>query len=175
MWGRRRRLLRLDDLQNKTEETTQLVIFGLGEEEYGVEILETQEIIEKQDLTRVPNAPKFVEGVINLRGEIIPIIDLKKRFNLNFGQEVEEQRVVIVEVESNKVGMIVDVVKEVMSIAKSQIEPPPEIAGGINEKYLDGVVKFEDRLLILLNLVKILDPEEVKEVEEFQEKQKNLG
>jgi purine-binding chemotaxis protein CheW len=152
----------------------QLVVFRLDVEEYGVEILETQEIIELEGLTRVPNSPEFVEGIINLRGEIIPIIDLKKRFSLDLKvNKIEEQRIVVVEVDDNKVGMIVDEVKEVLNISEEQISPPPKIAGGIDKKYLEGVVKFEDRLLVLLNLTKILDPEEVKEVGKFSLDQEN--
>ncbi|KXS41899.1 MULTISPECIES: chemotaxis protein CheW [unclassified Candidatus Frackibacter] len=144
----------------------QLVAFRLNDEEYGVEILETQEIIEMQRITKIPNAPNFVEGIISLRGEIIPIIDLRKRFNLDISNE-EEQRIIIVETEGNKVGMIVDEVKEVLSISKDTVKPPPKIAGGINKKYLEGVIKIDDKLLVLLNLTKILDPEEIKEMEKI--------
>ena len=144
----------------------QLVAFRLNDEEYGVEILETQEIIEMQRITKIPNAPNFVEGIISLRGEIIPIIDLRKRFNLDISNE-EEQRIIIVETEGNKVGMIVDEVKEVLSISKDTVKPPPKIAGGINKKYLEGVTKIDDKLLVLLNLTKILDPEEIKEMEKI--------
>lgn len=158
----------MSDFKNeKLKEMIQLVIFRLGPEEYGVEILETQEIIEKRDLTRVPNAPEFVDGIINLRGEILPIIDLKKRFDLEVEREIEEQRVVVVEVDGNKVGMIVDEVKEVLNISKEQVDPPPKIAGGINKEYLEGVVKLKDRLLVLLNLTKILAPKEIEEMEQI--------
>lgn len=147
------------------EETTQLVVFKLGEEEFGVNILQVREI-EKLDqgLTRVPKAPRFVEGVINLRGEIIPIVDLRKRFGLTLPPLGLDSRVIIVEVGEEAVGMLVDAVVEVLRIPLSAIESTPSITKGVNSYYLAGVAKVEERLIVLLNLERALSPEEAEEL-----------
>jgi len=147
------------------EETTQLVVFKLGEEEFGVNILQVREI-EKLDqgLTRVPKAPHFVEGVINLRGEIIPIVDLRKRFGLTLPPLGLDSRVIIVEVGEEAVGMLVDAVVEVLRVPVSAIESAPSITKGVNSYYLAGVAKIEERLIVLLNLERALSPEEAEEL-----------
>lgn len=151
------------------EETTQLVIFKLGQEEFGVDILQVREI-EKLDqgITRVPKAPHFVEGVINLRGEIIPIVDLRKRFGLTLPPLGHDSRVIIVEVGENLVGMLVDAVVEVLRIPVSSIEPPPPITKGVDAYYLAGVAKIAERLIVLLNLDRALSPDEAKELAEAE-------
>ena len=147
------------------EEFKQLVIFKLGEEEFGVDILKVSEI-EKLDqgVTRVPKAPVFVEGVINLRGEIIPIIDLRKRFGLMAREIGYDSRVMIVEVSGNRIGMMVDAVIEVIRIGTSSIETAPAITKGVDSYYLSGVAKIGDRLIILLDLEKALSDEESTEL-----------
>ena len=147
------------------EEFKQLVIFKLGEEEFGVDILKVSEI-EKLDqgVTRVPKAPVFVEGVINLRGEIIPIIDLRKRFGLVAREIGYDSRVMIVEVSGNRIGMMVDLVMEVIRIGTSSIETAPAITKGVDSYYLNGVAKIGDRLIILLDLEKALSDEESTEL-----------
>ncbi|NLC54182.1 MAG: chemotaxis protein CheW [Firmicutes bacterium] len=159
------------DKQNKErqEETTQIIIFKLGEEEFGVDILQVREI-EKLDqgITRVPKAPPFVEGVINLRGEIIPIVDLRVRFGLTLPELGHNSRVIIVEVGEALVGMLVDAVVEVLRIPVSAIEPPPPITKGVDSYYLAGVAKLNERLIVLLNLERTLSPEEEKELSEAQ-------
>lgn len=133
----------------------QLVVFKLGQEEYGVDILNVQEIIKMVSFTKIPNLPDFIEGVINLRGKIIPVIDLRKRFNLPPKEYAEENRIVVIEVNSTTVGMIVDAVSEVLRLAHSTVEPTPAIISSIDTEYLKGVGKLEDRLLILLDIEKI--------------------
>lgn len=147
------------------EESKQLVIFKLGEEEFGVDILKVSEI-EKLDqgVTRVPKAPVFVEGVINLRGEIIPIIDLRKRFGLGAREIGYDSRVIIVEVNGNRIGMMVDAVMEVTRINSSLIETAPAITKGVDSYYLNGVAKIGERLIILLDLEKALSDEESTEL-----------
>src|SRR5690554_5310033 len=151
------------------EELIQLVLFKLGEEEFGVNILQAREI-EKLDqgLTRVPKAPPFVEGVINLRGEIIPIVDLRKRFGLTLPPVGYDSRVIIVEVRGAPVGMLVDAVVEVIRVPVSAVEPPPPITKGVESQYLAGVAKVGDRLIVLLNLDKALSPEESQELAEAE-------
>ena len=154
--------------KERQEETTQIIVFKLGEEEFGVDILQVREI-EKLDqgITRVPKAP-FVEGVINLRGEIIPIVDLRVRFGLTVPELGLDSRVIIVEVGEALVGMLVDAVVEVLRIPVSAIEPPPPITKGVDSYYLAGVAKLEDRLIVLLNLERTLSPEEEKELREAE-------
>ncbi len=151
------------------EEVLQMVSFVLNEEEFGVDILKVQEIIRIVELTRVPNAPHFVEGVINLRGRIVPVIDLRKRFGLPQNELDKNSRIVIVAVNNLVVGFLVDKVKEVLRVPKAVIEPPPEIASTIHTDYIIGVAKLEDRLLIVLDLEKILAPTEKNELEAYSE------
>lgn len=147
------------------EETLQLLVFKLGDEEYAVDILQARGIEHlDQGITRVPKAPAFVEGVINLRGEIVPIVDLRKRFGLVVKPIGYDSRVIIVEVAGNMVGMTVDSIVEVLRVPASAIEPAPEIARGIDAYYLAGVAKLDDRLIILLNLEHALSPQEVQEL-----------
>ena len=151
------------------EELIQLILFKLGEEEFGVNILQAREI-EKLDqgLTRVPKAPPFVEGVINLRGEIIPIVDLRKRFGLTLPPVGYDSRVIIVEVRGAPVGMLVDAVVEVIRVPVSAVEPPPPITKGVESQYLAGVAKVDNRLIVLLNLDRALSPEESQELAEAE-------
>ncbi|MBP2654931.1 MAG: cheW 1 [Firmicutes bacterium] len=135
---------------------TQLVVFRLGREEYGVSILQVQEIKRMLEIARVPQSPDYVKGVINLRGNVLPVIDLKKRLGLLPGEYTDDTRVIIVKVADIVVGIIVDAVSEVTSINSDSIEPPQTIVSGVNAQYLSGVGKHEDRLLILLNLEAIV-------------------
>lgn len=145
-------------------EETQLVVFKLktGELvcEYGVPITKVQEIIPMANPTKLPQVPDFVEGIINLRGKIIPIIDLKKRFGMNASEVSSESRSVVVDVDGQTVGIIVDEVSEVLRLPQDSIEPPPSVIGGITADYLIGVGKIEDRLLILLDMDKVFSDAE---------------
>ncbi|MGI5912297.1 MAG: chemotaxis protein CheW [Syntrophomonadaceae bacterium] len=147
---------------------TQLVVFILKQGdvvcEYGVPITQVQEIITMTAPTKIPQAPDFVEGIINLRGRIIPIIDIKKRFSMGKSDITGETRSIIVEVGGQTVGIIVDEVCEVLRLPNSDIEPPPAYVGGITAEYLTGVGKVDKRLLILLNMNKILNESEKKEL-----------
>lgn len=137
----------------------QLVSFHLGGEEYALEILRVQEIIRMMDLTRVPNSPDFVEGVINLRGKVIPVIGLRKRFGLG-GKEYDKQtRIVVVEVGGNVVGFVVDAVNEVLRIPADTVEPPPRLTK-LDRELISGVGKLESRLLLMLDVEKLLSQSE---------------
>ncbi|HBR33432.1 MAG TPA: chemotaxis protein CheW [Firmicutes bacterium] len=155
--------------KERQEETTQIIIFKLGEEEFGVNILQVREI-EKLDqgITRVPRAPHFVEGIINLRGEIIPIVDLRARFGLTLPELGLNSRVIIVEVGEAQVGMLVDAVVEVLRVPVSAIESAPTITKGVDSYFLAGVVNIDERLIVLLNLERTLSPEEEKELSEVE-------
>lgn len=135
----------------------QFVVFQLGQEEYGVEILQTKEIHPYTKITRIPNAPYFVKGVINIRGEIIPVVDLRNRFGLESAKVQETTRIITVLVNGGqKIGFLVDSVREVLWIDDAAVEPAPTVAGGIEREYLNGVGKIGERLIILLNIEKIL-------------------
>ena len=142
----------------------QLVTFNLGKEEFAVPILQIQEINRLVDITRVPKSPEFVEGVINLRGKVIPIIDLRKRFGLPQSELGKFSRIVVVNMEGRMVGLIVDSVSEVLRLSEDAIEPAPPVVAGIDSEYIRGLGKLDGRLLILLDLSKILTKEERKEL-----------
>ena len=140
----------------EVSELLQLVSFVLGNEEFGVDILNVQEINRMMQITKVPNSPEYVEGVINLRGRVIPVIDLRCKLGMEKKQKDKNTRIVVIEVKGKTVGFIVDAVKEVIRIPESITEEPPEITSGVNSEYIMAVGKLEDRLLILIDLDKIL-------------------
>lgn len=134
-----------------------MVVFKLDEEEYGVDILQVKEIIKLLDITRVPKAPWFVEGVINLRGSVIPVINLRKRFNINhLNSGGKDCRIIVVMIEDITVGVIVDSVNEVLRLNGIDIEPPPEMTGNIESSYLKGIGKIAERLITLLDLEQLI-------------------
>ena len=146
---------------NSQEDTLQLVTFKLDQEEFGVEILKVHEIIRMMEITKIPNSPDFVKGVINLRGKIIPIVSLRQKFGIRLDDEESNNlRIVVIELNSIVVGFMVDSVSEVLKIEKNIIEPPPEVLSGVDSTYITGVAKLEDRLLILLDLEKLLTSKE---------------
>jgi purine-binding chemotaxis protein CheW len=138
----------------------QLVTFTISNEEFGLDILRVQEIIRTMEITRVPRAPEFVEGVINLRGKVIPIIDLRRRFGMESKKHDSQTRIIVVEIHAMIVGFVVDSVSEVLRIQSSTVEPPPAVVSGIESEYISGVGKLEDRLLILIDLDKLLSDTE---------------
>jgi purine-binding chemotaxis protein CheW len=141
-----------------------LLSFKPGNEEFGVDILQVQEINLMSEITKVPQAPSSVEGVINLRGKVIPIIDLRKRLNLEPKGYDRDTRIVVVNVSGNVTGMIVDAVSEVLRLAADTIEPPPELVGGVNSEYIKGVAKLDDRLLIQLDPSMVVDISETADI-----------
>lgn len=153
----------MDEAQKKQDaELMQLVTFSIGEEEFGVDILKVQEIIRMMEITKVPRAPEFVEGVINLRGKVIPIIDLRKRFGLSSRGHDKHTRIIVIEINNMIVGFVVDSVSEVLRIPFSTVEPPPPVVSGMESEYISGVGKLEDRLLILLDLDRLLSHGELE-------------
>ncbi len=132
----------------------QLVIFQLNDQKYALPIQETQEIIRMSNITKVPNTKHYVEGIINLRGSIVPVINLNKRLNLQVSDYSEDTRIIVVEYGGQKVGMIVDVVLEVGRFNEEEVEPPS--VAGDNVDYLRGVVKKKDQLWLLLNLAQVI-------------------
>lgn len=134
----------------------QLVVFELSNEFYGVDIAAVSTIIRMQEITEIPRAPEFVEGVINLRGSIIPVIDLKKRFGLPQGEQTKASRIVVVEATGQMIGMVVDAVTETLRLPHDAVEPPSPIVATIDSEYVRGVGKLENRLVILLDLDRVL-------------------
>ncbi len=139
---------------NSTE--TQLVVFDLASEYYGVDISVVREIIRMQAVTKVPGAPLFVEGVINLRGRVVPVVDLRKRLDLTLTEQTKESRIVVVDIAGRDVGVIVDAVTEVLRVPLSSLEPPTSMITSTESDYLKGIAKLEDKLIILLDLDKVL-------------------
>lgn len=140
------------------------VIFQLKDEEYGVDVQQVQSIERMLHITRVPKMPDFVKGVINLRGIVTPIIDLKERFSIETTDYTNSTRIIIVQVEDKEVGLIVDSANDVIDIPTDKIEQPPEVVGRIESDYIRGVAKLDERLLILLNLNKVLNAEELSAI-----------
>lgn len=146
-------------------EMIQVVSFKLGSEEYGVDIAQVQEINRMVAITHVPRAPQFMEGVINLRGQLIPIIDLRARFGMPRAEHTKSTRIVVTEIGAKRVGMVVDSVSEVLRLALDQIEEAPEMITGVDTEYIRGVGKIEDRLIILLDLAKIISAAEKRDLD----------
>lgn len=137
----------------------QLVTFSLGSEEFGVDIMCVQEIIRIPPITRVPKALTYIEGVINLRGNVIPVISLRTRFGMGRVEETDLSRIIVLQVKTKVFGIRVDAVTEVLHIASEAIEPPPPIALGMDSQFIRGVGKIGERLLILLELDQIMGGE----------------
>jgi purine-binding chemotaxis protein CheW len=146
---------KLNDTGSLSQEI-QLVVFDLAAEYYGVDIGDVREIIRMQVITRIPGAPKFVEGVINLRGKVVPVLDLRKRLNRQVKDQTKDSRIVVVHIEGNDVGVIVDGVTEVLRVPLSSIEPPSHMITDAESDYLRGIAKLETKLIILLDLNKAL-------------------
>lgn len=156
------------------EEFVQMISFNIGSEKFGVEILMVQEIIMMSDITEIPNAPDFVEGVINLRGNIIPVLDLRKRLRLR-GAPARPQRdpgtrILVVDIDEKITGFIVDAVAKVLTVPAGRILPPPDIiVAGVQSQYISGVVHLEDSILVVLDFRKILTVEEKGALEQVSQ------
>lgn len=142
----------------------QLVTFSLGSEEFGVDIMRVQEIIRIPPITRVPKSEAYIEGVINLRGNVIPVISLRTRFGMTRVEETDLSRIVVLQVQSKVFGIWVDAVTEVLRLESESIEPPPTIAIGMDSQFIRGVGKIGERLLILLDLDNIMSGEHSHDV-----------
>jgi purine-binding chemotaxis protein CheW len=144
----------------------QMVVFELNKKEYGIPVHATKEVIRLTDIVAIPNAPDFISGVINLRGNILCVIDLRKQFNFPV-QNSDETRIIIAKLSRMMVGLIVDRVHEVMKIMKTQIDPVPEILNiQMHQNCLVGMAKMNERIITLLNLEKILSEEQIKQLDQ---------
>lgn len=158
----------------KTDSKTdllQLVTFFLGDEEYAADILNIQGINRMVEVTKVPNTPEFVEGIINLRGKVIPLIDLRKKLDMEEVERDKNSRFIVVELGENVTGFIVDSVNEVLRINREIIEPPPKSLSSMNSDYITSVAKVDERLIILLDLQKVLSNKELSEIDELNKEQ----
>lgn len=159
------KITRHENTDAQTSDLLHLVGFRLGDEEFGIDILKVKEINRIVKITHIPQSPDFVEGVINLRGKIIPIIDLRKRFSMPERAYDEQTRIVVGEIEGKTVGLIVDSVSEVLRLPLNSVEPAPKIVSKDKADYIKGVGKLDDRLLMLLDIDKILiDKEKLSDV-----------
>jgi purine-binding chemotaxis protein CheW len=145
----------------------QLIVFNLGDEEYGANINQVREIIRTGNITPIPDSPDFIKGVCNVRGEIPVIIDLKERFFLPIKKDVEDKHIVMTERDKNVFGLLVDEVTEVLRIPQTDIKTAPELVTKIDREYVNGVITLENRLIILLDLHKVLSPEELARLTEL--------
>ena len=155
------------------ESQFQLVTFHLGEELYGVNIMDVKEIVRLQNVRVIPNAPYYVEGIINLRGEIIPIIDLHKRFKIQATvSESDENSIdggfIILKIEGSQIGIIIDKVERVVSVKAEDVKEPPQMLSGIGSEYIEGVIREEHGYLIMLNIRKLFNAKELQKIIEMQ-------
>jgi purine-binding chemotaxis protein CheW len=141
----------------------QLVSFTLDEVEYGVDILQVHEILRIPEMTRLPNTPKFIRGVINLRGNVIPVVDVRERFGFKLGQTTENSRIIVVESEGKLIGLFVDNVSQVIRINEENIDPPSDLIEGVSEDFIKGVGRLKNALIVILNLKNILFERSEKE------------
>lgn len=150
-------------------EDIKVIVFKLGSEEYGIEVDKVQTIERLMPITRVPKTYSFIKGVINLRGVVIPVLNLRGRFGIEEGEYTDQTRIIIVAVNEMEVGFIVDSANDVIDLNRDSIDTPPDVVGGIQAKYLDGVAKIgEERLLIMLNLSEVLNKSEIVQLESIE-------
>jgi purine-binding chemotaxis protein CheW len=152
----------------------QLVTFQLGEELYGVDIMDVKEIVRLQDVRQIPNAPQYVEGIFNLRGEIIPIINLHRRFHIKRMLVGEDEELlsgfIIIDIAGMKLGVIIDRVSRVVAIEPDSIQPPPQMITGIGSEYIQGVVRQESGYLIILDIRRLFNPTELQKISNLNKK-----
>ena len=141
------------------QENIKVIVFQLADKEYAIPVTYVQGIEKLMHITRVPKAASYVKGVINLRGVVTPIIDLRERFNLAVSGNEDTTRIIIISLEDMNVGFVVDSANDVLDIASSSIEQQPEVVGSLEEEFISGVAKLDNRLLILLHLDKVLNPQ----------------
>ena len=151
-------------VNDKAIDEIQLVVFDLASEHYGVDISDVREIMRMQTITKVPASAAYVEGVINLRGTVLPVLDLRKKLGLVVTEHTEDSRIVVIDIAAGQAGVIVDAVTEVLRVDKSDIEPPSSMIASGNADYLKGIAKLSDRLIILLDLHKLLSKQAIGEI-----------
>lgn len=162
-------------VEQKSVEQQQLVVFHLAGETYGVDIHRVREIIRVQEITRVPRTPDFVEGIINLRGRVIPVLDLRKRLNMSSDDTTDEARIVVIEQGDQTIGMIVDRVSQVLRIDQSVIEPPSPYIVSVETHYISGIAKVDNQLIVLLDLDQVLSEKEKEHLARISQEESREG
>lgn len=156
----------------ETDYQYQLVTFQLGEEQYGIDIMDVKEIVRVQNIRPIPNAPSYVEGIFNLRSEIIPIINLHKRFHLKKLALNEDDELlsgfIIIDIDGMKLGVIIDKVSRVVTVETEKIQPPPQMLSGIGAEYIQGVIHQEKGYLIILDIRRLFNPKELQKITELK-------
>lgn len=156
----------------ENDQQQQLVTFQLGKEHYGIDIMDVREIYSQQDVRGIPNAPAYVEGIFNLRGDIIPVINLHKRFHIEKAELTEDEMLlsgfIIININNMQLGIIIDKVQRVVTIEKGAVQPPPQMISGIGAEYIQGVVHEDDGYLIILDIRRLFDPKELKQLDLVQ-------
>jgi purine-binding chemotaxis protein CheW len=142
----------------------QLISFTVGAEEYGLELLRVKEVIRMRQITWLPKAPSCVKGIINLRGDVIPIVDLRDRFGLQEQEHTPRTRVIVVEVEGRPVGMVVDAASQVVRMPADQFDPPPTVMGEVSRDFITAVGKMGDKLIIMIDVDRVLSAEEMSQI-----------
>ncbi|PLX50278.1 MAG: chemotaxis protein CheW [Desulfobulbaceae bacterium] len=163
-------------IRAETMKTGKYLTFSLEKEEYGISILKVKEIIGMMPIVSVPQSPAFIKGVVNLRGKVIPIMDLRAKFEMPSIPPTERTCIIVVEIDSTAsttmlIGIVVDAVSEVLNIKEEEIEPPPEFGTRLKHDYILGMAKRDGRVMILLNIDKILSSDEVVEIEQTSNNQ----
>lgn len=153
------------------ENQLQLVTFKLGNETYGIDIMDVKEIQRLQETRPIPNAPFYVEGIFKLRNDIIPVVNLHKRFHIKKAETSEEDAIlsgiIILDIEGMRIGIIIDRVARVVTVDYDQIQPPPQILSGIGAEYIQGVVRQEEGYLIILNIRKLFSTKELQQIDKL--------
>ena len=153
------------DREGAIGEVKQLISFTVGAEEYGLELLRVKEVIRMRQITWLPKTPTCVKGIINLRGDVIPIVDLRERFGLAAQEQTAMTRVIVVEVARRLVGMVVDSASQVVRIPADQFEPPPTVMGEASKDFITAVGKTGDKLIIMIDVDRILSTEEINQID----------
>lgn len=150
------------------------VVFKIGNSEFGIDIMNVNEIITYEESTPMPNAPDFIEGVLNYRGNVIPIINLKKRLNLGDYEVTKVTRIIVVNVGEKEIGFIVDEASQTISVPQNQIDEAPTFTGGVDKRYITGVGKLDEkRLMIIIDLMKILSEDEIAQIDDMDLNKEN--
>ncbi len=147
------------------DDILQFVSFTIGNEEYAVNILQVQEILKMMEITAIPQTPAFIEGIVNLRGKVVPVINLRTKLNLDKIEYDHNTRIIVVNINDKTIGFIVDNVREVLRIPKSITELPPQLVNGINTEYFSSIAKLENRLIIILNIDNLLSKDEIDKLD----------
>ena len=150
-----------------SDESLQLVTFQLGSEKYGIDIMQVKEIVDYEEIRTIPNAPVYVEGIFNLRGDIIPIISLHRRFHLIRQDDIDQDSLLILGIGEMELGIIIDRILRVISIKSGEIQPPPQMLSGIGAEYIQGVVHQDEGYLIILDSHRLFDPEELRQISQY--------